>query len=238
MGAEYASKSQYEQKKAENRARNLGLADAGVVFTDIDMAWIDKGASVGKGTKIGPCVTIEGDTTIGENCDIGQNSQIHNSAIGDNVTVISSVIKDSRIGNNASVGPFAYIRPGSTIGEGVRIGDFVEIKNSVIGDGTKVSHLTYVGDADLGRDINVGCGVVFVNYDGRDKYRSTIGDGAFIGCNVNLVSPVNVAANAYVAAGTTVTEDVPEGSLHIGRAKGKNLEGWVERRGLLKGKEK
>jgi bifunctional UDP-N-acetylglucosamine pyrophosphorylase/glucosamine-1-phosphate N-acetyltransferase len=132
------------------------------------------------------------------------------------------------------VGPFAYIRPGSIIGNHCRIGDFVEIKNSSIGDRTKVSHLTYVGDADLGSGINVGCGVVFVNYDGREKHRSVVDDGVFIGCNVNIISPVKVGEGAYIAAGGTVTSDVPSGALHVAREREKYIEGWVERRGLLK----
>ena len=227
---------QYEQKKAENRNRNLRFAAGGVIFTDLDMAWIGEDVSIGKGTLIGPCVTIDGKTEIGEGCNIGQNSQVFDSIIGDGSIVISSVIRENKIGNNTSIGPFANLRPGNSIGDNVRIGDFVEIKNSSVGSGTKISHLTYVGDSDLGKNINVGCGVVFVNYDGKQKHRSTVADGVFIGCNVNLVSPVKIAANAYIAAGTTVTTDVTEGCLHIGRSKGRSIEGWAERKGFLGGK--
>ncbi|MDD4285825.1 MAG: DapH/DapD/GlmU-related protein, partial [Eubacteriales bacterium] len=124
------------------------------------------------------------------------------------------------------------------IGDNVKIGDFVEIKNSVIGDGTKVPHLTYVGDADLGQNINLGCGVVFVNYDGSTKHRSTVEDRAFIGCNTNLISPVTVGEKAYVAAGSTLTKDVPAGALAVARARQENVLGWVEKRGLLDKKKK
>jgi bifunctional UDP-N-acetylglucosamine pyrophosphorylase/glucosamine-1-phosphate N-acetyltransferase len=141
-----------------------------------------------------------------------------------------SVLTECAVGEGSTVGPFAYLRPDADVGKNVKIGDFVEIKNSRIGDGTKVSHLTYVGDSDLGENINLGCGVVFVNYDGREKHRSVVGEGAFIGCNVNIVSPVNVGENAYIAAGTTVTTDVPAGSLSVGRARTKHIPGWVERR--------
>jgi bifunctional UDP-N-acetylglucosamine pyrophosphorylase/glucosamine-1-phosphate N-acetyltransferase len=246
--------SYYEDKKELNRRINLDFADAGVRFEDVDMAFVDADASIGAGTFIGACVEIRAGSVIGrncaiekgstiikskigDNCTVGQHSRVEGAEIADGVDVMQSVITESVVGAGASVGPFAYIRPGSKIGAGCRIGDFVEIKNSVIGDGTKASHLTYVGDSDLGRDINLGCGVVFVNYDGKEKRRSRVGDGVFIGCNVNLIAPVNIEDNAYIAAGTTVTRDVPEGSLSIGRAREKNIKDWVEKRGLLKGKE-
>jgi bifunctional UDP-N-acetylglucosamine pyrophosphorylase/glucosamine-1-phosphate N-acetyltransferase len=245
----------YEQIKENNRCNNLRYAAQGVVFADIDAAYIDEGAQIGRGARVGPCVTIKGETVIGEDavigqgcfiedsqigsgCAIEQHSRIVGSRIGDGSAVLQSVIVQSVVGAAATVGPFAYLRPDSKVGDRVKIGDFVEIKNASVGDDTKVSHLTYVGDADLGTDINVGCGVVFVNYDGKEKHRSAIEDGAFIGCNVNLVSPVRVGAGAYVAAGTTVTRDVPAGSLGVGRAKEKIIEGWVKRRGLLRKKSK
>ena len=153
-----------------------------------------------------------------------------NATIGDGTTVEASVLIDCRVGSHTTVGPNAYLRPKANVGDHCRIGDFVEIKNSNIGDGTKVSHLTYVGDADLGKNINLGCGVVFSNYDGKRKYRSTVGDDAFIGCNVNLVSPVSIEAGAYIAAGSTITKDVPAGALAIARERQRNLSGWVETR--------
>ena len=181
-----------------------------------------------------PCVVIEGDVTIGENCTIGQNSRIKDSVIGDDTSIQSSVVLESKIGSGTSVGPFAYLRPNSEVGDGCKVGDFVEIKNSKLGDGAKAAHLTYVGDSDVGERVNLGCGVVFVNYDGSRKYRSVVEDGAFIGCNVNLVSPVHVGKDAYIAAGSTITADVPDGALYVARAKGRTLEGWVEKKGILK----
>ena len=224
----------HDEKATERKRINLAFAAEGVEFFDLSLAQIDADAKIGAGTYIGPGTIIKGKSIIGENCIIEQGCRIENTEIGNGCNVDHSVLLDSKIGENTTVGPFAYIRPGSNIGDSCRIGDFVEIKNSNIGNKTKVSHLTYIGDADLGSGINVGCGVVFVNYDGREKHRSTVGDGSFIGCNVNIVSPVKVGTGAYIAAGGTVTADVPSGALHVARSKDKTIEGWVERRGLLK----
>ncbi|MFR3174499.1 MAG: DapH/DapD/GlmU-related protein, partial [Clostridium sp.] len=161
-------------------------------------------------------------------------SRINNSVIEDNVQVESSVIIDSKIGSYTTVGPFAYIRPESIIGSHVRIGDFVEIKKSTIGHNTKVSHLTYIGDTEVGENCNFGCGTVTVNYDGKNKNKTIIGNNSFIGCNTNLISPVKVEDNTYIAAGSTITNDVKEGELAVARAKQRNIEGWVEKRGLIK----
>ena len=225
---------EYEAIEKERISRNLRYMEEGGVFTDLKMAYIDEGVRIGRGTTICPCAVIEGDVTIGENCVIGQNTRIKDSVIGDNTTIQSSVILESRVGSDTTVGPFAYLRPNSNVGSGCKVGDFVEIKNSTLGDGAKASHLTYIGDSDVGERVNLGCGVVFVNYDGSRKYRSVVEDGAFIGCNSNLVSPVHIGKNAYVAAGSTITKDVPEGALYVARARGKSLEGWVEKRGILK----
>ncbi|MDR3072099.1 MAG: UDP-N-acetylglucosamine diphosphorylase [Clostridiales Family XIII bacterium] len=235
------------RKKEENRARNSVHMQKGVLFIDPDACFIDAEVEIAENVQIGPWVTIKGktkigagtvieqnvyleDAEIGENCRICQSSRIIRSSIGAGTDILLSVSIDSRIGENTSVGPYAYLRPNSNIGANVKIGDFVEIKNSAIGDGTKVSHLTYVGDADLGNDINLGCGVVFVTYDGSEKHRSVVGDSAFIGCNVNIIAPVEVGEGAYVAAGTTVTKDVPGGSLSIGRTREAILRGWKDRR--------
>ena len=225
---------EYIENKESNKKRILEYMEAGVTFLDIDTVFIDDGVKIGEGTVIEPCVQIRGKTEIGANCLIGQNSRIENSILSDEVKVLSSVVLESRIGSGTNVGPFAYLRPNSVVGRNCKIGDFVEVKNSTLGDGTKASHLTYIGDSDLGNDINLGCGVVFVNYDGTNKYRSTIEDGAFIGCNTNLVSPVNVGKGAYIAAGTTVTKNVPEDALCVGRARQKVIEGWAEERGLYR----
>ena len=203
----------------------------GVVFIDTNSAWIDDGVVIGSGTVIEPNVMIKGDTVIGENVTVGFCSEIVNSKIGDNVTIKHSVITDSTIGKGTNVGPFAYVRPNCVVGENVKIGDFVEIKNSNIDDGTKLAHLTYVGDADVGKNINFGCGTVVVNYDGKQKHRTVIGDNAFIGCNTNLVSPVKVGKNAFTAAGSTITEDVPDNALAVARERQTVKEDWVTKRG-------
>lgn len=227
-------REKYMKKKEKRIDTNLSYAEKGVEFVDIETTYIEEGAIIGKGTLIEPGATVDKDTIIGENCLIGQNSMLNKAKIGNNTNIRQSVILESSVGENTNVGPFAYIRPGSTIGDHCKVGDFVEIKNSVLGNGSKASHLTYVGDSDVGENVNLGCGVVFVNYDGKNKHRSTVGDGAFVGCNVNIVSPVNISGHSYIAAGTTVTKDVPEGALYVGRAKERTLEGWVEKRGLIK----
>ncbi len=229
---------EYEALEKERIQRNLKYMEEGVNFIDLKMAYIDEGVKIGKGTTIYPCVVLEGDVTIGENCLIGQNTRIVDSVIGDGTKIQSSVILESRVGNDTSVGPFAYLRPNSTIGSGCKVGDFVEVKNSSMGDGAKASHLTYIGDSDVGERVNLGCGVVFVNYDGSKKYRSVVEDDAFVGCNSNLVSPVHVGKKAYIAAGSTITTDVPDGALYVARARGKTLDGWVERRGILNKEKK
>ena len=225
---------EYEALEKARLERNIAYMEAGVNFIDLKIAYIDEGVKIGKGTTIYPCVVIEGDVTIGEDCVIGQNTRIKDSVIGNGTTIQSSVILESKVGNETTVGPFAYLRPNSDIGNKCRVGDFVEIKNSKLADGAKASHLTYVGDSDVGEKVNLGCGVVFVNYDGSKKYRSVVEDGAFIGCNVNLISPVHVGKGAYVAAGSTITEDVPDGALYVARSRGKTVEGWVEKKGILK----
>ncbi len=228
------NRAEYEEMEARRIERNLEYLDAGVVFIDLKAVYIDEGVRIGKGTVIYPCVVLEGDVEIGENCTIGQNTRIKDSIIGNGTSIQSSVILESKVGNETSVGPFAYLRPNSEIGSHCKVGDFVEIKNSRLDDGAKAAHLTYVGDSDVGKKVNLGCGVVFVNYDGSKKYRSVVEDGAFIGCNVNLVSPVHVGKDAYVAAGSTITNDVEVGALYVARSKGKSIEGWVEKRGILK----
>lgn len=230
--------NEYEAMEKARIQRNLDYMEAGVTFIDIKTAYIDEGVKIGRGTVIYPCVVLEGDVTIGENCIIRQNTRIKDSTIGNGTTIESSVILESRIGDETSVGPFAYLRPNSTVGNNCKVGDFVELKNSSMGDGAKAAHLTYIGDSDVGEKVNLGCGVVFVNYDGSQKYRSVVEDGAFIGCNVNLVSPVHVGKGAYVAAGSTITEDVPGDALYVARARGRIIENWVKKKGILIRKKK
>ena len=217
------------QEKEEARLIiNMKHIENGVSFIDCKAAYIDETVVIGSGTVIEPGVILQGKTVIGQDCIIGH--------IGNQVDIQTSVILKSQVGNRSKVGPFAYIRPDSLVGEDAKVGDFVEVKNSTIGNGSKASHLTYIGDSQVGDGVNLGCGVIFVNYDGKKKSRSIIKDGAFIGCNTNLISPVTVGEGAYVAAGTTVTEDVPSGALCIGRVKNRHIEGWVKKRGLLKHK--
>lgn len=201
--------------------------ESGVIFLDETSVYIDEDVIIGKGTKIYPNVVIEGNTKIGENVIVGMSTNIVNSTIDDEVEIQMSVIKESQIGKKTTVGPFAYLRPGSKIGENCKIGDFVEVKNSLVGNGSKASHLTYIGDADIGEGVNLGCGVVFVNYDGANKYRSKVEDGVFVGCNSNIVSPVCLGRDSYIAAGSTVTDSVEAKSLYIGRSRGVEKKNWT-----------
>lgn len=202
----------------------------GVTIVDPMNTYIEMDVQIGKDTIIEPGCMINGNTIIGEGCKIGFNTKLTNMEIKDHVEIESSVLVDSFVDEGTHVGPFAYVRPNSHIGKNIKVGDFVEIKNATIGDGTKISHLTYVGDAEVGKNVNFGCGTVVVNYDGQKKHRTTIGDNAFIGCNTNLVSPVVVEENAYTAAGSTITKTVPKDALAIARAKQENKEGWVAKK--------
>lgn len=199
----------------------------GVSFIDPASTYIDAGVVIGSDTVIEPGVQIQGKTVIGADCVIGAHSKIVDSTIEDNVEIKSSVVEESIVRKNADVGPYAHLRPQSDIGEYAHIGNFVETKKATIGEQTKVGHLTYVGDATLGKDINVGCGVVFVNYDGKNKHHTTVGDHVFIGSGSNLVAPVNLEANSVTAAGSTITEDVKSGDMAIARARQVNKEGYA-----------
>ena len=183
-------------------------------------------------TVIYPGTIIEGSTEIGEDCMIGPNSRIISSTIGSCVEIVNSIVVESVIGNNTSIGPFAYIRPENRIGSNVKIGDFVELKKSVIGDKTKIPHLSYIGDTTVGKNTNIACGVITVNYNGKEKNRTDIGNNTFVGCNVNLIAPVKVEDNSYIAAGSTITDDVPEYSLAIARERQVIKEDWVKKRGM------
>lgn len=210
------------------------LMDEGVTIINPNNTYIDADAKIGIDTVIYPGTIIEGKCIIGEDCIIGPNSRIVKSEIGNGVEIQNSVVLESAVGDETHVGPFAYIRPESVIGKKVKIGDFVEIKKSSIGDGTKVSHLTYIGDAEVGEKCNFGCGTVFVNYDGSKKYKTKIGNHAFIGCNCNLIAPIEIGDNAYLAAGSTITDNVPDGSLAIARERQVNKDGWVDKRNIWK----
>jgi bifunctional UDP-N-acetylglucosamine pyrophosphorylase/glucosamine-1-phosphate N-acetyltransferase len=231
----YSVRDRIDLSKATNEIKNRinnSIMLSGVTLIDPASTYIDAEVSIGMDTVIMPNTILRGNTVIGEDCTIGPSSTLTNAKIGNNTEVVSSVIIDSSVANETHVGPFAYLRPGSCVGSNVKIGDFVEIKKSVIGDRTKISHLTYVGDAEIGKNVNMGCGVVVVNYDGKNKNKTVVGDNSFIGCNVNLVSPVEVKNDAYVAAGSTITDEVPENALAIARARQVNKEGWVVKKDL------
>lgn len=202
---------------------------AGVEIPCFAGVMIDPQVKIGQGTTILPGTILRGETQIGENCTIGPNSLIENSTVGDGALLNSTQCYNSVVKGGVNIGPFVHIRPNSVVGESVHLGNFVEVKNSTIDTGTKVSHLTYVGDSDVGKKVNFGCGTVTVNYTGKAKFRTTIKDNAFIGCNTNLVAPVTVGEGAYTAAGSTITEDVPDDSLGIARARQTNKLGWCKK---------
>jgi bifunctional UDP-N-acetylglucosamine pyrophosphorylase / glucosamine-1-phosphate N-acetyltransferase len=216
------------ERVMRNRLAEMHMRN-GVTIINPENTYISADAEIGRDTILQPGTMIEGNTKIGEGCTIGPNSQIVNSVIGNETTVHSSVIVESNIGSNTAVGPFAHVRPESNLGNHVRIGNFVEVKKSTLGDGSKSAHLSYIGDAIVGSDVNFGCGTIVVNYDGKKKHTTIVEDNAFIGCNSNLVSPVTVGKGAYVAAGSTITKDVPEDSLAIARARQDNKEGYVSK---------
>lgn len=202
----------------------------GVSIIDPDNTYIESSVKIGQDTVVYPGVTIEGNTTIGDDTILYPGSRIANSEIGSGTTVQNSVILESRVGDKTTIGPYAYLRPNSNVGNGCRVGDFVEVKNAEIRDGAKVSHLSYIGDGEIGEKSNIGCGVVFVNYDGQKKSRTVVGKNAFVGCNANLVAPVTIEDGAYIAAGSTVTKDVEKDSLCVARSRQRNIEGWAKRR--------
>ena len=204
----------------------------GVTLIDTNSTYIDKNVKIGRDTIIYPNCHIKGNSVIGEDCIIRENTTIEDSHIEDHVTIKSSTILSSKVGTRTTIGPYAYLRPKSVLGEDVKIGDFVEVKNAEIGNGSKASHLAYIGDAVVGKNVNIGCGVVFVNYDGKNKFKSIVEDNAFIGSNSNLVAPVTVKEGGYIATGSTVTVDVPEGALCVARAREVIKEGWRTKKGL------
>ena len=203
------------------------LAAAGVSIWDYNNTYVEPTVFVGAGTELLPGTVLRGTTSIADGCTIGPNSYLENVKVGEGTKVNASQVYDSEIGSDTTVGPFAYVRPGSRIGSHVRCGDFVEVKNSTVGAATSIAHLTYVGDADVGARCNFGCGVVTTNYDGKRKYRTTVGDNVFIGGNVNLGAPVCLEDGAYIAAGSTITDNVPKSALAIARARQVIKDNWV-----------
>lgn len=209
------------------RLRVIGkLLDEGVSFVSTDGIIIGADVKIGCDTTILPNTIILGKTVIGKGCEIGANSHIENCNIGDNVILNNVQAYSAMVEDNVKIGPFAQLRPGTIIRKGVKIGDFVEIKNSDIGENTAVAHLTYLGDSDVGRGVNFGCGCVTANYDGVNKFRTEIGANAFIGCNTNLIAPVKIGENATTGAGSTITKEVPPNSLAVERSQTRIIENW------------
>ncbi len=209
----------------QEKVKDLMLS--GVTIIDPKTTYVDRMVEIGRDTILYPNCSLQGKTRIGERCIIESNSNISDSIIGNEVTIrSSSVVTESKVEEGASIGPLAHLRPLSEVKTGARIGNFVEVKKSVIGKGTKASHLAYIGDSILGKEVNIGAGTITCNYDGFEKHQTIIGDRVFVGSNVELVAPVKVGNNSSIGAGTTVTKDVPEGALAISRVKQKTIEGW------------
>jgi bifunctional UDP-N-acetylglucosamine pyrophosphorylase/glucosamine-1-phosphate N-acetyltransferase len=220
-----------EAERILRRRINERWMREGVTLVDPERSYIDVDCEIGPDTTIEPGVRIRRGTSIGAGCRLDPGVVIEESRLGDGCWIKPNTwIEKSRLGNDCIVGPSAHFRPDVELGDGCRIGNFVEIKNSKLGAGTKADHLSYIGDADIGRKVTFACGAITVNYDGRHKHRTTVGDDAFVGCNANLIAPVTVEPRAFVAAGTTVTDQVPGGALALGRARQKNVLGWRERK--------
>jgi bifunctional UDP-N-acetylglucosamine pyrophosphorylase / glucosamine-1-phosphate N-acetyltransferase len=218
-----------EAEKTMKQRINKQHMQNGVTIIDPATTYIGADVEIGADTVILPGTMILGKTVIGSDCQIGPNSEIKDCQIGNATVIRQSVSEDSQIGAHVKIGPFAHIRPKSDIHDDVKIGNFVEIKKAVFGKGSKASHLSYIGDAEVGSDVNIGCGSITVNYDGKNKFLTKIEDGVFIGCNSNLVAPVTIGEGAYVAAGSTITEDVPGDALALGRARQVNKENYVQK---------
>jgi len=212
------------------RRINDELMRGGVTMVDPERAYIDAGVRVGADTTILPGVHLEGATRVGKGCTIGPDARIVDSRVGDGVEITYAVVRGSRIGAEATVGPYTSLRPGTVLGRRAKAGSFVEIKASKVGDGAKVPHLAYIGDATIGKGANIGAGTITCNYDGREKHRTVIGDGAFIGSDTMLVAPVRVGRNAVTGAGSAITRDVPDGALAVERSEQRNVRGYAERR--------
>ena len=205
---------------------NRHFMEEGVTIIDPDNTYINPTVIIGKDTVIYPGTILEGNTSIGEGCIIGPNTRMSNVTAGKNSHIHFTYAHDAACGDNAEIGPYAHLRPGTRLADNVKVGNFVEVKNSWVGIGSKLPHLSYIGDADIGDNVNMGCGTITVNYDGKKKYRTKVEDNAFVGCNSNLVAPVTIGSNSYVGAGSTITKDVPPQALGVARSKQKNIENW------------
>ncbi len=224
------SRRQLAEAESVMRVRILNkLMDEGVTVMDPSSTFIEGSVKIGRDTVIYPFTWLEGSTVVGEDCEIGPNVRLSNVEVGNGTHLQFVYGHDCRVCDEVTAGPYVHLRPDTVIGNKVKIGNFVEVKNSNVGTGTKLPHLTYIGDSDIGSGVNMGCGCITVNYDGKKKHRTVIEDNVFVGCNTNLVAPVTVKAGCYIGAGSTITKEVPENSLGIARAKQKNIEGWAEK---------
>lgn len=219
-----------EAEKILRKRKLVNLLENGVTIMDIDSTFIDDQVCIEADTVIYPFTWLEGATTIGKGCEIGPSSRIQNTKIGDNTTLHFTYAHDCEIGNGVTVGPYVHLRPNTFLADGVKVGNFVEVKNSQVGKGSKIPHLSYIGDTDMGAGVNIGSGTITVNYDGKKKHRTVLEDGAFIGCNTNLVAPVTVGKDAVVAAGSTITKNVPAEALGVARARQSNIKNWVNKK--------
>jgi bifunctional UDP-N-acetylglucosamine pyrophosphorylase/glucosamine-1-phosphate N-acetyltransferase len=207
------------------------LTAAGVTVIDPNTTYVSPSVRIGAGTTIHPCVFLEGETIIGGGCTIHGGVRIVDSTLADRVTVLNfCVMTNATLAEGVVIGPFAHLRPGADLREGSRVGNFVELKKTVLGPGSKANHLTYLGDATIGSRVNVGAGTITCNYDGTEKHPTIIEDGAFIGSDTQLVAPVRIGRGAYVAAGSSITKDVPAGALGVARCRQENKDGWAERK--------
>ena len=220
-----------EVSRIVRQQKNEELMASGVTLIDPATTYIEPDVEVGQDTVIHPGVTLEGRSRIGSGCEIRSGCRLTNATIGDGVTLLDyTLVTDAAVDAGATIGPFARLRPGTKVGEKAHVGNFVELKNTALGAGSKANHLAYLGDATIGEGVNVGAGTITCNYDGTAKHRTQIRDGAFIGSDSTLVAPVTIGAGAYVAAGSAITEDVPDGALGIARGRQDNKDGWVARR--------
>ena len=209
---------------------NAGLMEHGVTIVDPDQTYIDVEVKIGTDTVVYPLSILEGATRIGEGCAIGPAARIADSRVDDGSEVTFSVVRESRIGPGASIGPYASLRPGTVLDAGAKAGTFVEVKGSKIGAGSKVPHLSYVGDARIGKDVNIGAGTITVNYDGYDKHETVVGDGARVGSDTMLVAPVKIGKDAATGAGSAIAEDVPAGALAVERTEQRTVKGYRKRK--------
>ena len=217
------------------QAKREQLLQAGVLMMDPAAVYVEDEVTVGAGTLLLPGTILRGRTVIGPDCCIGPQVMLTGCTVEEGCTINASQCEESTIRRDCQIGPYAHLRPHCVVGEGSKIGAFVQLKNCNLGRGTKMAHLTYVGDSDVGDGCNFGCGTITCNYDGFQKYRTTIGSGVFVGCNTNLVAPVTVEDGAFIAAGTTVTQPVPEDAMAIGRARQEVKEGWAAENRKKKG---